>query len=130
MSEPDTRRLRASRTAAAVALAGDIAVGVFDAFVAPVLVFIPVASAVCLALVMRYQTVVIRRAERVNRPRPDYAAIARMEREIYGEAFNHDGAPEPVTGLDADVQAVTSAIRDVAVRLAELDALAREEQQR
>lgn len=24
---------------------------------------------------------------------PDYAAIARMEREVYGEAFTHDGAP-------------------------------------
>ena len=34
----------------------------------------------------------------VTRPhlirRPDYSLIARMEREIYGEAFSHDGAPE------------------------------------
>jgi hypothetical protein len=37
-----------------------------------------------------------RRAARqkiANRPRPDYALIAEMEREIYGETFTHDGAP-------------------------------------
>lgn len=27
--------------------------------------------------------------------RPDYALIAEIEREVYGEAFHHDGAPEP-----------------------------------
>ena len=32
-----------------------------------------------------------------RRPRPDYALIARMEREVYGEAFHHDGAPEQET---------------------------------
>jgi hypothetical protein len=32
----------------------------------------------------------------MSRPaRPDYAAIARIEREIYGETFTHDGAPLP-----------------------------------
>jgi ribosomal protein S14 len=36
-------------------------------------------------------------AERAKR-RPDYGHIARMEREIYGEAFDHDGAPG-VAGL-------------------------------
>jgi hypothetical protein len=28
------------------------------------------------------------------RPRPDYAAIAAMETEIWGHAFDHDGAPD------------------------------------
>jgi hypothetical protein len=28
--------------------------------------------------------------------RPDYALIAAIEREVYGETFRHDGAPEPV----------------------------------
>lgn len=38
-----------------------------------------------------------RKAEAIerSRPRPDYAHIARMEREVYGEAFHHDGAPAP-----------------------------------
>ena len=27
------------------------------------------------------------------RPRPDYALIASMEREVYGETFRHDGSP-------------------------------------
>jgi len=33
-----------------------------------------------------------------SRPRPDYALIAAMEREVYGEAFRHDGAPEGIPG--------------------------------
>lgn len=33
------------------------------------------------------------------RPRPDYAAIARMEREVWGEAFRHEGAPAVVKPL-------------------------------
>lgn len=32
--------------------------------------------------------------DKQNRPRPDYARIARLEREIFGEAFRHDGAPD------------------------------------
>ena len=28
-----------------------------------------------------------------ERPRPDYSAIAAMEREVYGEMFRHEGAP-------------------------------------
>jgi len=41
---------------------------------------------------IRRARAVQRRKEALER-RPDYAAIARMEREIYGEAFKHDGAP-------------------------------------
>jgi hypothetical protein len=47
------------------------------------------------------QTVNIRRWRREEarllhetRPRPDYAAIAAMETEIWGRAFGHAGAPE------------------------------------
>lgn len=43
------------------------------------------ASAVWLTRQMRPQP--------VSR-KPDYALIASMEREVYGEAFRHDGAPE------------------------------------
>ena len=50
--------------------------------------------------VVGFQTYVVRRQRRIdaikNRPRADYASIAAMEREIYGETFEHDGAPKPV----------------------------------
>lgn len=36
-----------------------------------------------------------RHREYLDRPRPDYSAIAAMEREIWGEAFEHDRAPQP-----------------------------------
>lgn len=48
------------------------------------------------------ETYVIRRQREMvaaaNRPRPDYIAIARMEREVYGETFDHDGAPSAGSG--------------------------------
>jgi hypothetical protein len=35
--------------------------------------------------------------DRIYRARPDYAKIRRMEREIYGRTFHHDGGPdEPI----------------------------------
>ena len=45
-----------------------------------------VAAVALLVLVMCSQTFVIRRQRRLGRACPDYAAIARMEREVYGEA--------------------------------------------
>jgi hypothetical protein len=47
------------------------------------------------SLLFCVQTKLIRTREHLDRPRPDYAAIARMEREIYGETFEHDGVPVP-----------------------------------
>lgn len=45
-----------------------------------------------------------------SRPRPDYALIARMEREVYGEAFRHDGAPGVTrAALDAEMDALVDA---------------------
>jgi uncharacterized protein YdbL (DUF1318 family) len=32
---------------------------------------------------------------KIYRAVPDYAAIAAMEREVYGETFTHEGAPKP-----------------------------------
>lgn len=55
--------------------------------VAP-LVMIPALIA-CVVLTTR----VIRRQRAAIRPRPDYAVIARMEREVWGRTFEHDGAP-------------------------------------
>lgn len=53
-------------------------------------------------------------AERAKR-RPDYGHIARMEREIYGEAFDHAGAPKPGdfrTASPWDLSAVMTALGD------------------
>ena len=47
-----------------------------------------------LAVAIRTQTRTIRRREELDRPRPDYSLIAAMEREVFGETFKHDGAPE------------------------------------
>jgi hypothetical protein len=45
------------------------------------------------SLMLCAQTKLIRRREELERPRPDYSAIAAMEREVYGEAIEHEGAP-------------------------------------
>lgn len=62
-----------------------IAFGRISAFIVAVPVF--------MLAVITFQTFVIRRDRVLNRPRPDYPAIATMEREIWGEAFEHEGAP-------------------------------------
>lgn len=65
--------------------------------------YVPVFTLVVIAFmlsVVGLHTYVIRRQRRIdaikNRPRPDYASIAAMEREIYGETFGHEGAPKAV----------------------------------
>ena len=61
---------------------------------APVLVFIPLAAIIVSALKASFCMTSIWRgrapAASIPARRPDYAAIARMEREIYGEERNCD----------------------------------------
>jgi hypothetical protein len=54
-----------------------------------------VMAAVFLTVSLFASTVTIRHLNgaRPAPPRPDYAAIARMERRIYGETFDHAGSP-------------------------------------
>jgi hypothetical protein len=52
-------------------------------------VFVTVAWAALICA----QTQLIRRREYLDRPRPDYSAIARMEMESFGRTFEHAGAP-------------------------------------
>lgn len=54
---------------------------------------IPAVCAVVIALAMLWLTRKIRQREYLGRPRADYAAIAAMERDIWGRSFEHDGAP-------------------------------------
>jgi hypothetical protein len=87
-----TRWLR--RVLAAI-LAWNLSMGIYNLTMGRLFCLISFACVLGLAGAMTYQTKVIRRVERASRPRPDYSLIAAMEREIYGETFGHDGAPEP-----------------------------------
>ena len=46
------------------------------------------------SLMLCVQTKLIHLREAELRPRADYDAIDRMEREVYGQPFKHEGAPE------------------------------------
>ena len=81
---------RALRTFSAVMCAGAVliaSIGIYAGVMETVFL-----GALCAAL---FFAVVARTPSPPRpKPRPDYSLIARMEREIYGEAFSHDGAPE------------------------------------
>jgi hypothetical protein len=81
--------VRWARAAMAVAFAGEVISSVLNALAGNARESCTdLAAAVFIALAMRFQTVVIRRIE-ATAGRPDYAAIARLEREIYGEGHKH-----------------------------------------
>jgi hypothetical protein len=64
-------------------------------------------------------TVTNTRAIRRNRglaTRPDYAAIARMERDIWGQAFTHAGAPADTAHADG-LHALGAAFRASSISL-------------
>ena len=58
-------------------------------------VFVTVAWAALICA----QTQLIRRREYLDRPRPDYSAIARLEMPIWGRTFEHAGAPGAVRSV-------------------------------
>ena len=84
------------RRVLAVVLVYNLGIGIYDFTMGHLFGLISFACVLGLAAAMTYQTKVIHRVERANRPRPDYSAIARMEREVYGETFEHEGAPAAV----------------------------------
>ena len=53
-------------------------------------VFVTVAWAALICA----QTQLIRRREYLDRPRPDYSAIARLEMPIWGRTFEHEGSEQ------------------------------------
>src|SRR5580700_2126911 len=73
------------------ALRGNVIIGLAAAILAVVWL-----ALICL------QTVVIKRQRRLDRPRPDYCAVARMEQAIYGETFEHAGAPQRPARREAE----------------------------
>jgi hypothetical protein len=88
----------------AITMAGEGAIAGADLFLwhQYLLVLLPVVMACGLVFAIRLNTRTIASLELSERAkrRPDYRHIARIEREIYGEAFHHDGAPE-VTSVRA-----------------------------
>lgn len=90
--------LRAFRILVVAALIAVMAIGVQGAATTPISALYGFTAAILvtealLLLALAAQTRVIRRVEHANRPRPDYSAIAAMEREVYGRTFEHDGLP-------------------------------------
>jgi hypothetical protein len=83
------RRARYGQVAALTANVGTLA---FNLVVSPWVALVPLACIIALALAIWMTTRTIRRREYLDRPRPDYAAIAAMEREVYGETFRHEGS--------------------------------------
>jgi hypothetical protein len=80
-----------------------------------IVALIPVACIAVLSVAVRVQTGTIRRREYADRPRPDYASIAAMERDLYGETFEHEGAPRK-SALDPDVAKLHAMMDDLAER--------------
>lgn len=84
--------LRICRAIAAITLVVVVAWAVVWPITSMLAIVVNAAAVALLTLALFLETKAIRRIEHANRPRPDYSAIARMEREVYGETFQHDGA--------------------------------------
>lgn len=80
------RGMRRARALNVGVLAIEAAIFGFDLAIGSLFMILPLAWIVVFIAVICWQTRVIRRREYECRPRPDYAAIARLEREVYGEA--------------------------------------------
>lgn len=86
------RRVRAFQVAALVYNLGSF---IYHAVIGGVAGMILGAACIAaLAVGIRWITGKIGYLDALDRPRPDYSAIAAMERDIYGETFGHDGAPD------------------------------------
>lgn len=96
------------------------------------LVLFPVALSCALVFAVRLNARTIANLEVAERARwrPDYAHIARMEREVYGETFRHDGAPEGggwrIVGAQMEVSHPIASGADLAAAMAALGDTMRE----
>ena len=96
------------------------------------LVLFPVVLSCALVFAVRVNARTIANLEVAERARwrPDYAHIARMEREIYGETFSHDGAPEGggwrIVGAQMEVSHPIASGADLAAAMAALGDTMRE----
>ena len=95
MSKPSrVKILRAFRAGLAIYFACILVLDAADWIAFSRVVIWEPAVLVFTASVLGFLAFVINRDRQLGRPRPDYSAIAAMEREVYGETFEHDGAPQ------------------------------------
>ena len=89
--------IRITRAFLALAFVYNLAWGIFDLSRGHAFGWISLACIVAITVTLAWQIRYLHRANLTRlprmRPRPDYAAIARLEREVYGETFKHEGAP-------------------------------------
>jgi hypothetical protein len=91
--EDRLRRQRTHRRIQKALLAFNILALILNLAVGSVFAIIPVLGIAALLWALHLNTLTVRNIKAANRPRPDYALIASLERGIYGRTFEHDGAP-------------------------------------
>ena len=97
------RAVRSWRIFNVVTLAFNLLLLTLNAVSGNILAVVNAAAVAILVAAVYVNTRTIHRIQERDRPRPDYAAIAAMERDIWGRTFEHAGAPEgdPVAGFHA-----------------------------
>jgi hypothetical protein len=83
---------RAGRWLLLALAALEAAWAVLDAATRPAELPVAIAGGITLLAAYLLTGAMIRQLEHERRPRPDYARIRELERDIYGEEFRHGGA--------------------------------------
>jgi hypothetical protein len=74
----------------------NVGIGTLNVIAGSPAAFLSLVMVAALAATIAWQTKTIRQRVEQLRPRPDYSRIASMEREVWGEKFEHAGAPAPL----------------------------------
>ena len=94
MSGVNLRFVKAWRWVLLAILIFNLGAGVYNMVIGSVFAFIPFVMVAGLAATLVLNNKTIRLRTEQLRPRPDYSLIASMERPIWGQAFEHAGAPQ------------------------------------
>lgn len=100
------RAVRSWRIFNVVTLAFNLLLLTLNAVSGNILAVVNAAAVAILVAAVYVNTRTIHRIQERDRPRPDYAAIAAMERDIWGETFRHEGAPSLGISREATDRAV------------------------
>lgn len=106
-----TRLMRRARALNVGVLAIEAALFGFELATGSPFMILPLAWIAVFIVIICRQTKKIRRLEYEARPRPDYAAIARMEREVYGEASEEAQVMFEHAKLQARIAAIERHVR-------------------
>lgn len=93
MSKELGRQRRLRRIEIAILVLGAV-FAALDALAGSPLLILAAVIVALMVFSLRLNVRTVRSIKRADRPCPDYSAIAAMEREVYGETFKHDGAPQ------------------------------------